>query len=365
MVSGRKHERKRSVEPMEIVVSWAGLIFRLCLVVVAVAYGYYVWAIAGGYLTRQVDARILSNLRIMGTALVVGSAVGTATLLLITLDEVAWAVLLAMIGAGMLFGTPALIASYVRGGQTQSVQIVGSYSAWAGEVIIALSVLRILYEIVLYIKMGPPKPKEELAGEKFKKKGAFTLKLWARCWDMPYCHEAVRDNCPAYRARKTCWKFGYGCMCNPKLIEALIRASTETAASTRQQARQAEYVRSDLEADVVISPSQRTIPCSKCAIFVEHQRQKFRIVNPLVAIGTILAIAIAYKPLMGVYRAFVGALSHIAARFTLSEQVDPSRWFAYLDSPTVRIFFFIIFGTLLLAYVLKAVEWLILTKKVL
>ncbi len=363
MASGRRTTRSERLDAMEILASWAGLVFRICFVVVVIAYGYYVWAIAGGYLTRQVDARILSNLRLMGTALVIAGGLGTASLLVVTLDEVAWAVLTAMVGAGMLFGTPALIASYARGGQTQSVQIVGSYSAWAGEVIIALSVVRILYEIVLYIRLGPPKPREELAGEKFKKKG-ITASLWARCWDMPYCHEAVREMCPAYRARKTCWKFGYGCMCNPKLIEALIRASTQGQDSTTKL-RQAEYVRSDLEADMVISPSQRTIPCSKCAIFVEHQRQKFRIVNPIVAIGTVAAMALGYKPLMAVYTAFVRALSKIAARFTLSDQVDPSRWFAYLDSPTVRIFFFVIFGTLLLAYILKALEWLILTKKIL
>ena len=192
--------------------------------------------------------------------------------------------------------------------------------------------------------------------------GAITAKLWARCWDMPYCHESVRDECPAYKARKTCWRFGYGCMCHPRMIEAMIRASTQGATAVAK-ARQADYVRSDLSADAALKPDERTIPCTKCAVFTEHQRQKFRIINPLVIVGIVVGLIIGYKPVMVLYAAFVALLSRLAARFTLSDQVNPAEWFRYLDSPTVRIFFYVIVGTLLLAYVLKAVEYLILTKK--
>jgi hypothetical protein len=240
---------------------------------------------------------------------------------------------------------------------------VSRYTALAGEIMLALVLLRVFYEIAIYVRTGPKtKLQEEKEAEKLKRKGAITAKVWARCWDMPYCHEYVRDQCPAYKARKNCWKFGYGCMCHPKMIETLIRASTG-AATAVAKARQAEYVRSDLEADAVLKPGERTIPCTKCAIFAEHQRQKFRILNPLVIVGTIVGLVLGYKPVMVLYTAFVALLSRLAARFTLTENVNPQAWFQYLDTLTVRVFFYVILGTLILAYMLKAVEYLVLAKK--
>ncbi|MBC7288065.1 MAG: hypothetical protein H5T86_08510, partial [Armatimonadetes bacterium] len=326
MSAARKRTATRTADPTELLLAWSTIVLRVCVVAVIIAYGYYAWAVIGGYLSKPVDARIMNNLRIMGTALIASSLVGTVSLLIVTFEEVAWAVLAGLIGAGMLFGTPVLIASYVRGGQTPSVVLVGQYTAWAGETIIALSMLRVLYEVFLYMRLGSRRPREEGEGEKFRKRGSVTAKIWARCWDMPYCHEAVRENCPAYKAHRTCWKFGYGCMCNPKLIEALIRASA-TGATAAAKARQAEYVRSDLEADMVIRPDERTIPCTKCAIFIEHQRQKFRIINPIVAVATIAGMAVAYAPLMRLYRAFVRLLSNLAAQFTLTDRVNPADWF--------------------------------------
>jgi hypothetical protein len=359
----RRPQQRAPVDVTAVLMVWSAWLLRVAVVVLILAYGYYVWAVVGGYLSHPVDARILGNLRLMGSALVLAGAVGTAALIVLTFDEVAWAVLAGLVGGWLVFGTPVLIASYARGGQNASVQIVGKYSALAGEVMLALVVLRVLYEIVLYLRLAPVRRKEEAEEKPVRKAAPLLAKLWACCWQMPYCHEAVRELCPAYRARKTCWKFGYGCMCHPRLIEALIRASTQ-GATAAARARQAEYVRSDLEADLAVTPTQRTIPCVKCAIYVEHQRQKFRLVNPVVALATIVALILGYKPLMGLYAAFIAMLSDLAARFTLTDQVDPRQWFVYLDSPAVRVFFYIIFGTLLLAYVLRAVEWLVLVRKV-
>lgn len=368
-MAGAPYQRRggstASDEAAGALIGWCAFLVKLSVAALLFSYGYYIWGIAGGYLARYPDPRILANLRLMGTILVVSGGVGTAALIIVTFDEVAWSVLAGLVGGGLLFGTPALLASYAKGAQTQSVQIVGHYSALAGEIILGLVILRVLWEVVFYIRVGSrrmPVTPEEKEAEKLKRKGAATAGVWARCWDMPYCQEAVREHCPAYKARKTCWKFGYGCMCHPKLIEALIRMSTQGATAV-EKARQAEYVRSDLEADTVLKPDQRTIPCTKCPIFTEHQRQKFRIVNPIIALGTIAALIAAYKPVMALYRVFVDGLARIAARLTYGTQVDPRAWFAYLDSPTVRIFFYVIVGTLVLAYLLKAVEYLILTKK--
>ena len=50
---------------------------------------------------------------------------------------------------------------------------------------------------------------------------------------------------------------------------------------------------------------ERTIPCSKCPIYLDHQRQKFKIVNPLAVVTSLVLLALAYKPLLVLYSAVI------------------------------------------------------------
>jgi hypothetical protein len=349
---------------------WANLLVRLALAGIIVSYGYYAWGIVGGYLARPVNLNpmVIPNLRLMGVLLFASSFVGTLCLIYLTLEEVAWAVLAGLFGVAMLFGTPLLIASYVRGGQLESLNVVRDYTTSSSKVILFLVGLRVIFEIVDYVRTGPERHllDEELAQKHKKAKSvpgaATTGKVWGRCWHLPYCHEAVREKCPAYINHKSCWKYGYGCMCNPKLIEALVRASTGGATAIAK-AREGAYIRSDLEADIHINQAQRTIPCARCPIYLEHQRQKYSLINPIVISATVAALVLGYGPIMVVYRRLLRFMSELAARFTFSDQIDPTVWFQYLDTSAVRVFFYVIAGTLFLAYVLKSIEWLILSRK--
>jgi len=44
--------------------------------------------------------------------------------------------------------------------------------------------------------------------------------------------------------------------------------------------------------------------------------------------------------------------------------VRPDQWVSYLNTPTVKVFFFIFVGMIGLAYVLRAVEWAILKRMI-
>jgi hypothetical protein len=357
-----------------VVVGWANLLIRLALAGFLISYGYYAWAIVGGYLGAQnnvaVNPNIVSNLRLMGTLLLASCTVGTICLIYLTLEEVAWSVLAGGLGAGVFFGTPFLILSYVHSGLVEALNVVRDYTSTSGEVMLFLVGLRIIFEVVDYLRTGPTRHllDSELAEKRKQARGAApssaTAKVWGRCWELPYCHEAVREKCPTFIAKKSCWKFGYGCMCNPKLIEVLVRASTG-GHTTAAKAREGAYIRSDLDADLHIGQKERTIPCSRCPIFVEHQRQKYKLVNPIIVGATILGLVAGYGPIMVLYRHFLANVSEVAARMTLTGNIDPSAWFRYLDTTSVRVFFYVIAGTLFLAYVLKSVEWLILHRKLL
>jgi len=324
---------------------------------------------------REQMQRIAGNLELMGQVMTVAGFLGAVALVLLTLEDVTFAVVLGILGAGLTFGMPILVASNLQANASTPASAINTWSGNAGMGMLFVVGVRILWEIISQIRNAGSRglTAEEKAAaaavvdkkKKWKKPG-----LWDHCWDMPYCHEAVRDICPAYKARKSCWRFGYGCNCDPSLIETLIRTggsslgkgvSKETAA---QRVRDA-YVRSDLAADAVVGTGQRTIPCSKCSIFVEHQRQKFRVLNPVAVVGTIVGLAFLYKPLLAVYTQVINFMAALAARLTYGDRIDPGEWIQYLNTPTVQIFFFVFVGLIALAYVLKAVEWAILKRMIL
>jgi len=363
---------KEEFDLLGLLVRWARVILQVSLALFVVSLGYILYGVFSGVLNQQVDARVINNLRIMGQILAVASTAGALAFCFLTIDELAYAIVAGIIGAGLMFGMPMLVANNLAQGDSRAIAVIGEWSKNAGMGVLAIVALRILFEIVQQIRLAEEKRRirAELEGELGPKKVKKTGRgVWSPCWGLPYCHEAVREHCPAYKARKSCWRFGYGCNCDPGLIERLIRsgameggrgaAHTTSAQKTAHEA----YVRSDLQADVITRQKERTIPCSKCPIYLDHQRQKFKIVNPLAVIAALVGMAVLYKPLTGIYTLVVSGTARIASSFTYGTNVDAGSWFAYLNTSGIKIFFFVIVGLLILAYVLKFVEWVIFEKK--
>lgn len=363
--------RKRPLDWSETLAGYAGSILKLSALVLLVATGYLLWGILGGYLNQPADGRVVANIRLVGQVLAISGGVCALCLVVISFAEVAWSALGAVVGFAFLLGTPFLIANNLRNPSSEVATQITIWGTWTGKIIIVIVGLRLLYEVYIQLVRGTAVRRraesEEAESPGAKKKSvAQTMWPWTPCWEMPYCHEAIKEMCPAFKAHKTCWRYGTGCNCDPGLIESLIRTGGGGSGARQAQTRQIQeaYIRSDLEADVVRPGQKRTIPCSKCAIYNEHQRAKYRVINPLAIGATILALIIFYRPLMALYQAFIGACSQLASRFTFSDEIDPSVWFNYLDSGTIRAFFVIILGLLLLSYVLRFVEWAILVKKI-
>lgn len=359
------------------IVRWSRTVVQYAIVAFIIALGYILYGVFSGVLNqaRPEDVhRFASSLTLMGEVLALSSLIGALCFILLTLGEIAYAVLIGILGAALYFGIPILVKSNLS---TVNAEITGAINLWsrnAGMAVLALVALRVLYEIIEQIRTAAVRrqereEQEEAEGGLKKTNKVRRSAVWSPCWKLPYCHEAVRDNCPAYKARKSCWRFGYGCNCDPSLIERLIRSGAldkskgASKTSAHDKTLQQAYMRSDLQADLPIKATERTIPCSKCPIYLDHQRQKFRIVNPIAVIATLAALWLAYKPLMVIYALVIHLIAAIAAKLTFGLRVDPREWFEYLNTRPIQIFFFIIIGLLALSYVLKAVEWAIFEKK--
>jgi hypothetical protein len=380
MKDNKRRVARTSREPVDVFAllqGWSRTILQLAIIGFVIALGYILYGIFSGALTSMPDQqmyRVAANLSLMGQLMALSGLLATLAVVLLTMDEIAFSVVMGIAGAALMFGMPLLVAGNLTDQASRPATVINEWSRNAGMAMLFVVGVRILWEIVAQLRYGTIGTRAERIEKSEptaeEKKGWKKPGLWDRCWNMPYCHAAVREICPAYKARRSCWRFGYGCNCDPTLIETLIRtggASTgkgSAKTSTEQRTREAAYVRSDLEAGSSVTGGQRTIPCTKCPIFIEHQRQKFKILNPIAVIATILAMVVLYKPLIGLYSAVIDVMARTAARLTYGSMVDPAEWIGYLNTPTVQVFFFLFVGMLALAYVLKGVEWAVLKKMI-
>lgn len=365
---------KEELDLLGYMVRWARLAFQVAMFFFIISLGYLLYGVFSGVLGHHpLDPRILGNVRLMGQVLAASSFLAAATFCFLTVDELAYAVLVGLVGAGIAFGLPIMAAGSLRQADAQAAGALIEGFRNAGLAMLGIVGLRILLEIVQQIRMADAtrRAKAEVEAETGIKKAKRTSGgVWSPCWGLPYCHDAVREHCPAFKARRSCWRFGYGCNCDPSLIERLIRSGGIESGrggqhvDSRAKATHAAYVRSDLQADRPVKQMERTIPCTRCPIYLDHQRQKFKIVNPLAIVAAIALVAVAYKPLTGVYTVTVSAIATLAAKLTYGTRVNAGDWFNYLNTPAIKIFFFLIVSMLVLAYVLKFVEWLIFEKKI-
>jgi len=288
--------------------SWADLtkyaetILRWSLLAMGLATVYILYGIFSGQLTASASPRIVANLQLVGQVLAVSAGLSTICLIIITFDEIAWSVLAGIFGLGYLVGIPFLISGNIRSATSPAAEQIAIWGTLAGTIIVAMVGLRILAEVYHQLAHGELrlKPAQPKADEKAKPSEEAKLKTiypWTPCWQMPFCHQAIREICPAFKSHTTCWRYGRGCNCDPGLVEKLIRTGGVGASTdSEQRQRQQEYMRSDLRADAPVE-RERTLSCKECPIYLEHQRAKFRFVNPILVIATIVAFFVFYQPL--------------------------------------------------------------------
>ena len=376
----RKPVAPRDRNPIDwghLTLKYGMLLTKLGSMGVIACLGYFVYVIYGGGLPDADPARAQSLVTGFGQGLVLASLLLALGLVMVTLDELAYAVLLGLGGLLMMLGVPYMVASELSGTLPQHLQGVAqtlsTSGTTAGAAILLVVGLRITYEMYMHIKEAPlrrqaraEKEASEDNGILRRQKSIKPASVISPCWELPFCHDRVREVCPTYKARKPCWRYGIGCNCDPRMIDTLIRmgSTAKGPQSDDIRRREAAYIRSDLQADAKLSSkADRTIPCSKCAIYAEHQRLKYKFVNPVAIIGTLVAMGALYLPITAAWNAVAGGIVQVARNITLDAAFDAGQWFSYLQDDVVKIFFFIIVTLLALSYVLKVTEWVVLEKK--
>lgn len=110
-----------------------------------------------------------------------------------------------------------------------------------------------------------------------------------KCWQLPYCRKFVRERCPIYHSRRTCWNERVGCMCE----ESVIQNAMEGKVIPSDIVAAAKYIPKNAK----LTPSQKAERCRQCVIYNEHQKHKYQLALPLSGLALVGLYILIRSPL--------------------------------------------------------------------
>ncbi len=337
-------------------------------VATVLSLGYLLWGIFGGDI-GGLPGNVAQTMQNVSTAALIlkWSLFAMAiSLIVLMLDEKFVGVILCVLGAGLLFGAPLALKEL---GQSRSTAAIAQHLMSGGHILLVVGLLKEGIDIAHWLSDLPGRMKQRAdvgvaqQAEPAQQRTARHATMFSPCWSLPFCREVIRKQCPAYLAKKRCWKFGRGCYCDEEMISRIIRGeSIDLIKAPTRMSRQGKP------------------PCGRCYIFLEHQSLKYKMISPLAIPATFLimfAIWPFYDKFFGTAGASMEAvwnkLSFNATQAVtdapMPDPYAPATPDIYTLSPeyveqAAQTMFGILLGFFLLIYLSKFIEWVIFKAKV-
>lgn len=276
---------------------------KLGIPVLIVSGLYLLWIVFGPRLA-QIDklpaadsSFLINSLAWSCKGLVIAStAVIISVMMRLFWDEIVGQTL-SVVGVLLYFGTPEALARFVHIRNARSAEIalsivdtfciVGALCLIPGLVLVVRDCILRIWRGISVRRVLESRWGDEREREKQKKP-----KFYGKCWDMAYCRSFVKQVCPAFKAKKPCWRIKVGCYCDEHTILMAMAGQGEDNESYRG-------ILHSLGLDgqskrPKISAKAKRIRCRRCGIYAEHQRQKYRLLSPMVFPAVIFVLVLFY-----------------------------------------------------------------------
>jgi hypothetical protein len=188
-------------------------------------------------------------------------------------------------------------------------------------------------------------------GKGVKEEGDKQNVFMGKCWQLPFCRKFVREKCPIYHSKRTCWRELVGCMCE----EEVIRGAMEN----RVISKDALVAATMIPRNNKLTAGQKKERCKTCVIYNEHQKHKYRASVWGVLAGSVGLYFLLHYPLLLATKGLIGGMSKVLNGMMYHPDAAAAAaadWFA----EGLLIVFFI----LGISYAMKLLEYLIFTLKV-
>ncbi len=265
---------------------------------------------------------------------------------------------LALGGAACYFGLPFAASALIEGMTVQQKWVFALLTdrlQWIGAVALVPGVLLIIRDLIIRVrnsasveriqqKMGTQARSRTATG------GVGTGFLIQKCWNMNFCRDVARQVCPAWAAKKPCWRLRSGCLCDERVITHALAAKM----GDTQRAAKTETAKAPATA---ISQKAKAERCRRCAIYAERQRQKYRLLVPFVIPVSAVIMYFAYAHIKGaIYRLLLGVdtlASYLTSHPGQPQATTSAEWNFMIIGTTVWL------GVLLTSYLFKLLDYLI------
>lgn len=275
-------------------------------------------------------------------------------------EEVLGALLL--LGAGLLFFCPQWLPFIggVSAGQgiskeaTRCSQVI----QMAGLLVAVVGIFVIIADVYSRVKL---RAHQGAKGDNLKYgKGVQAEKIqnvfMGKCWQLPFCRKFVRERCPIYHAKRTCWKERVGCMCEEKVIND---AMTNKPIPKEQLLSGAAIPRNNR-----LTPAQKAERCRDCVIYNEHQKHKYKVGLWTCVFGVLGFYALAHIALIGMVNKWMVKADKALNDASLAHSNAAAIADKGSDVGLIQELMLFCVMMIALAYLLKVLEFVIFRMKV-
>lgn len=365
---------RRILDACEPAATWVA---RVTFPLLALSFAYLLAALflggAASLSTRPTTAEgvtaastLIHNLTLASTIFCYAAIGLTLAFAILAYDDNRVGAIIAGIGILLFFGSQPVLKGMI--GVNAGSIIISYWVQLAAKFLLAVGLFKGVFDLFNFLFGLPDRIKAKNAtvgmGRQVENKQLQIAKqanMASPCWKLPFCREAIRSICPAFLAKKTCWKFGRGCYCDEEMIGRMVRGESIEA----------------IKAPTKMSNTKP--PCGQCYIYLEHQTHKFRMISPLVLPATILICFAAWPAFSAVFGKFNAGLVAVFSSLSFSsanltpdaiktsaENVKEVQGYAADPAQVAAISMVIMGGVLgffVLIYLSKFVEWAIFKAK--
>jgi hypothetical protein len=295
---------------------------------------------------------VSNNVALFGKVLVAGSlAAAVGGTYLFWGEEMMHGLMI--IFAGLLFFAP-LILPVINGKTPNGAADEALKGIQKGGVMLGIiAILALIVEVAIRVRLRAMQGSrsDQLKYGKGIQEEKYQNRFMGKCWQLPYCRKFVREKCPIYFSKKTCWKEQVGCMCE----EEVIRNAMENRPIPKDAIAAARYI----PVNNKLNSTQKRARCKQCIIYNEHLKHQYRLMLPVTIASFALLYLLFRSPLLDMSGGVITKINDVLGNVTLKQ--------ASIQQNGVLIFREVIldcFVFVLLAYVLKILEFVIFKLKV-
>lgn len=266
-------------------------------------------------------------------------------------EEILGALLLMLSGA--LYFAPLYMPSFLSNSSDAVVGKAMGAIQQGGMILGLLAIVMLLADLTTRVKnrvKTGTKADQMKYGKGVKEEAGTQNVFMGKCWQLPFCRKFVRERCPIYHAKRTCWRELVGCMCEEQVIR--------NAMENKPVSKEALLNGTAIPRNNRLTEAQKKDRCKNCIIYNEHQRHKYKLTMPAV-VGTLGLIYLIGRPVL------VPATEHTVMTINTVVQKGSLGLVGQKTPPIVFTEMLLgVFFIIALTYSMKIVEYLIFKLKV-